>query len=464
MKYLKFIFIFFPMSYISYAGVSDNMQSFFNKTGFSSNVTSAKSFVHQEGGHLSGGNGFIRTPVKNLQPIHVRSPSLKMGCSGIDINFGGFDFINSQKLIDFGKTVAQNATPFAVDLALQTWAPGIKSALDYLRDMANKINSHNISSCELSQLLVGGVSSAFMKKENAQFMCKTLSTHNNSASSWIVSKELCNDKTKVNQTNELAKQNEHLKDIISANRNIVWYALMQNAFLKENKEIAQYVMSITGTVVNIDLSDKTETYFYNPLVTDEKTIGINQMLFGTEDKNIYVYTCDDLDENKCLNLTKKTIVIDKKHALVPKITNILEKIDEKIIKDESLNIEEQNIINSINFPILRIMEINRILGDVTEHYLYADIIARTILSEYIKQLIRHTRIALSKLSHSEHLELLVNNLNYVQRNIINNIPKQALETLNRKNKLLRHQINKEKTYIGEMSAKTQNNYFLGQTI
>jgi len=143
---------------------------------------------------------------------------------------------------------------------------------------------------------------------------------------------------------------------------------------------------------------------------------------------------------------------------------MLEKIDEKIIKDIALNPAEQNVINSIDFPILRIMEIDRINGDITEHYLYADIIARTIVSEYIKQLIKQTRVSLSKLSHNEHLELLVNNLNYIQRSIINNIPTQALETLNRKNKLLRHQINKEKTYIGEMSAKTQNNYFLGKTI
>ena len=128
-----------------FAGGFESMQQFFNKSGYAANITGAKAAMHQEGGYVSAGSGFIRTPIETLQMVHVQAPSYKMGCGGIDLFTGGLSFISSDQLTKFGQAIMQNAIPFAIDLALQTWAPMLKSALDKLKEWAQKINDFNIT-------------------------------------------------------------------------------------------------------------------------------------------------------------------------------------------------------------------------------------------------------------------------------------------------------------------------------
>ncbi|WP_440994885.1 conjugal transfer protein TraH, partial [Cysteiniphilum litorale] len=61
---------------ISHANLSNDMQAFLADTGYASNISSSKAVIDQQGGYVTAGSGYIRTPVKNLQLIDVQAPNV----------------------------------------------------------------------------------------------------------------------------------------------------------------------------------------------------------------------------------------------------------------------------------------------------------------------------------------------------------------------------------------------------
>ena len=445
------------------------MQDFLTKSSYAANITSGKALMRQEGGYLSAGGGFIRTPVKNLQLLHVHAPSYRMGCSGIDLFFGGLDFVSSEKLTQFGQNVMQNAVPFAIDLALQTWAPGLKGALDVVKKMAQEINSASKSSCEIAQMGVGGVAGWFAKSGKMDFLCQTYASHGNGASSWLASKQGCTDPNTNREKNEAAKKDPSLKDMVTQNRNLVWYFLMKNDFLKTNIEIAQYIMAMTGTVVNIAENGTIGLKSFEPLITNEKTAGLDQILNGNpkdgKAHEVLVYVCDDAHQEKCLSPTAQEASLKDSAALVPNVQKALEAIGEKVLSNEGLTEAEQNLINSVNFPMLRLIENHVSAGWEPEYHSYAEILARIILADYLNQIITQARFVLTQhdLGKDKEIRRLLNNLKQIQTLMVNKMATKAYERLQQQSNLLMRSLELEKIVVGEMSAQTQANYYFGHT-
>ena len=73
------------------------------------------------------------------------------GCAFAD----AFSFIDSDQLVAFGRGIAQNATGFAFELALETISPVIAETMAKLRALAQWVNNQNLNSCETAQALVG---------------------------------------------------------------------------------------------------------------------------------------------------------------------------------------------------------------------------------------------------------------------------------------------------------------------
>lgn len=452
----------------AYAGMADDMQKFFNGTGYAANITSAKAAIGQEGGYVSAGSGFIRTPVKNMQVIHINPPSLKMGCGGIDLFVGGFDFISSEKLTEFAQAIMQNAVPFAIDLALQTWAPQIKDALDFLKKLANDINQFNMSSCEAAQLAVGGTLGWFAKNKGKSFLCQTYASHSNEGSSWLSKKQDCEDDKTAHSENEKAKQDPKMKDLIKENRNLVWYLLMKNDFLKNNLQIAEYIMALTGTIIIV--SNPSKHMLYPPLMSDEKTAGLEAMLYGEpkdgKEQKVKVRVCgDNKDQEKCLQLKEEYLFFDNSKSLVPQIQRDLENIAEKLLSDTKLSDSQQNMINAVNFPMLRLIENQINAGWIPEYHQYADILARIVLSHYLSQVIAEAKFALSQYDSGKDKDIrwLIKNINQAQTSIVNKIETRAYDKLQHQSQLLMRSLQLEKLVVGEMSAQAQNNYYFGHT-
>jgi len=365
----------------------------------------------------------------------------------------------------------QNAVPFAVDMAFQTWAPQLKSGVDYLRDQANKINQFNISSCEAAQTLTAGIAGSFQQNSSDSFICKTYAQHSNSASSWLKEKQGCNDPKTAKAHNAAAKNTDGLADMVKQNRNLVWYLLLKNAFLKSNLQIAAYLMAMTGTLITQTNSEgHSVSTAYEPLMVDEKTFGLEVMLYGAptsqEAQPVKIWRCDDSqDQEACLVLKEDQLKLDASKALVPQIQKDLESIAEKMLADQKLTDAQQNMINAINFPMLHLIEHQINAGWIPEYHLYADILARIILSHYLNQLIGEAKNVLAQpnLANDPAIQRLIQHINQAQIQVVNKIESKAYDKLKQQSQLLMHSLEIEKLVVGEMSAQAESHYYFGHT-
>ena len=110
----------------SQAGVNDDLNKFFDQMGGGgANVSVPAAWKGQAAGYLTGGNLFLRTPVRNIQLISVTLPDVKSGCGGIDAYLGSFSFINSDQIKIMGKQILSNGLGYAL---ISGWKPSAPSA------------------------------------------------------------------------------------------------------------------------------------------------------------------------------------------------------------------------------------------------------------------------------------------------------------------------------------------------
>ncbi|MDF5595860.1 conjugal transfer protein TraH, partial [Vibrio parahaemolyticus] len=224
------------------AGVSGSLDSFFDDLGYHSNVSNPSAYKGQAANYYNGGSLYVRSSVKNAQLAALTVPSINAGCGGIDAFMGGFSHINSDQIVQFGKAVVSNAVPFAVDLALQTWAPQLKQIRDNLQSIADKWLNQSINSCETAQAAVGGLM-AFAEPQAKKHVCATMGTQNNAFADWVAAQQECGVGGQSNAQLANARNNPQFEDLTKTNHNIVWSATMKNAFLSSDTALAEFLMS-----------------------------------------------------------------------------------------------------------------------------------------------------------------------------------------------------------------------------
>ena len=453
-------------SNMAYASFADSLNKYANDIGYA-NVTGATAAMTQSGGYFSAGSGYIATPVEQLQLAKVQLPNISASCSGIDWTTGGMSFISSDKLTQFGQAVVQSAIPFSIDLALQTWAPQIASLKAKFEAIANAINNLNISSCQGAQLAVGAIAGSFADGDAKTYICQSYKAQNNAASGWLASQQGCSNTPDAAAANQAAKSDPNLENLIKQDRNIVWYQLMKNEFLQNNPEVAEYIMSMTGTIIYppVDSSGQMKPDRRAPLIIDSKSAGFNELLFGSSpNTKVEVYKCDDLDQEKCRDPTTVKLDIPKSQALVPKITLILESIGQKFVSDVPLSVDEENLINAVNFPLLAIIQAEIRIGWVPEYNLDAAIVSRIVLASYINQMINQAMAAIIKnpsASSDDDFKWIQENLQNAQRLIVGQYQTQAYQALQQKSEMVMRGIQVENSVVGDLSAQTKQNYSFG---
>ncbi len=185
----------------------------------------------------------------------VTLPSISAGCGGIDAFMGGFSHINSDQIVSFGKAVIANAIPFAIDLALQVWAPPLKENRDKLQAIADEFLSTSINSCQVAQTGVAAWAS-FAGPEAKRHVCATYGTQNNQFADWLDAQHNC--------------KSESTKHTAKINPNVVWDALMKSAYLSSNKELTEMMMNLSGTII---YGDKGEASYHAALLNGNDCSG-----------------------------------------------------------------------------------------------------------------------------------------------------------------------------------------------
>jgi len=370
----------------SYCSVGGDLNSFFNGLGFESNVTASHAYQGQQAGYYSAGSAYLRNSVKNIQLLHIETPSINAGCGGIDAYLGGFSFFNADEFNQLLQSVMSNAAGYAEHLALETMVPQVDNILKYIEDQMQKLNNLNINSCETAQNAVGGL---WPQNTAAQTeICKDVGTQSGLFSDWADAREQCATQSGFDSSMSKASQDEKYKDMITKNTNMIWSALQKNSFFSSDKELAELSMSLSGTVV-FDANDEPTPY---PSLSGDRNLMKALLNGGTAT----IYGCEDDD---CLSVNaEKEITIQPENSLFGKVNSMLVDISNSIHNDTGLTDAEKGFINTTKIPIYKFISVSQQAGqdDLSSLLNYSQLIANDLLSQYLSESLHLIQYALSQ--------------------------------------------------------------------
>ncbi|NNM52134.1 MAG: hypothetical protein HKM02_07900 [Pseudomonadales bacterium] len=251
---------------IAQAGLQSEMQSWIGAAGYG-NYTSAGVYHNQYGGYWTGGSQSMAVPSRRIgQLFSYTSPHYSGGCTGIDSELGGFNFVNKDEIIQQLRAIGQNAKMLAYNLAIKYVSSLLADTMDWVKDKADFLNQLQMDSCSAAQnVLSAGFSAAGLPSY----------TQINDAED----REICIERQVINagmtrdqaqascgrggaRPGVLASDPEHFNQ-----GNLSWYVLMQSPIFSEDTNLAEWVMNLTGTLIlhrdaslGSDASTKTEYY------------------------------------------------------------------------------------------------------------------------------------------------------------------------------------------------------------
>lgn len=375
--YIVILFTYFEFNH-ALANVNGDLGNFFNTLGFDGNVSAGHAYQGQAGGYYSGGSLYLRNQVKNLQVMHIDAPTFRSGCGGIDLFTGGFSFIDAKQLTAFFQKIMSNAAGYALNLALETEVPEIAHAMQYMQQIAQKVNDANINSCEMSEDLIGGMWPK--NRASQQHICQDIGTQNNVFADWAAAKQGCGVGTDFDTEIQNAAKDSTYKDKVTVNKNLVWDAILKNGFLQGDTELAEFFMSLSGSIV---YDAKGGVTVYYPLSNNRNLI--KTLLTGG---NTQIYVCDEKD--KCLKPYLSDININKDNGLNQRVVTMLNNLVVKVQSDTSISDTEKGFLNSVTIPILKMITVSLALGagaEALDIANYSDVIAKDILKQYLLEVL-----------------------------------------------------------------------------
>jgi conjugative transfer pilus assembly protein TraH len=362
--------------------MQDNLEKAFGVLGMANNVTTAGGYQDQTGGFYTGGSVFGRSKVNNAELFSMQMPHYRSGCGGIDLFMGGFSYINAAAFTQLLRNIGSNAGGYAFNLALATVTPQIKSVLDELAAKVQQMTNQNINSCEAAATLVGGVWP--QSDASSQLLCNAMNKELGIASDWAQSHQKCG--SELQRTASTARKNEkpEFKDILGDEFNIAWKAIQKNGFLSKDVQLAEFFMTISGTIVSRRKQDRTETIVFSSKSGDSTLISaLIKGLIPVE-----IYKCDDAREDKCLVPRFQTVTLPEAKALHGRVQALLDSISQKVRTDQALSDVERGFVNSTMIPVLKIIAVELAFkegGSPLSVSNFSEAIAHDILLQYLDE-------------------------------------------------------------------------------
>ncbi len=391
---MKTLILFFLMNAsIAQAGVGQDLTTFFNKMGGSSNITRAGAYKSQQGGYYTGGNIFARNQVHSSNLATIQLPSCRAGCGGIDTHLGAFSHISSEKLLEALKAIGSNMASYAMLLAIETMSPQVKNTLTELNDLVQKINQSNMNSCELAATALGSV---WPKSDVSQrHLCKVIGSDGKYGgfSDYAAARQGCGAGGRRDEIIQAGSKDPKFKGMLGTEFNLAWQAIQENAFLKADKTLSEFFMTVSGTIVS--RKDKEGTYKLHTFTSmADKDALLSALLHGGE---VMVYQCERGEDgsflstdSKCLNLSSETLSIKPEEGLIDKVKKTLLAIQEKIYTDTALTEAEIAFLNSTRLPFYKIINVSTAYkrgGSPVDIMDYAELGAVDILFQYLTEII-----------------------------------------------------------------------------
>lgn len=366
------------------ANIDNDLNSFYRGLGYQSNVSAPTAFHDQAAGYYTGGSLFLRNQVKNVQLVSVALPSFSGGCSGIDAFLGSFSMISAKNLMKMMKNILSSGGAYAFDLALTTTLPQIKTVKDYIQKYANDMNNANINSCNTAEDLVGGL---WPKTQSSQQqICRDVGSHNGAFTDWASARAGCGTGGEFDRG--IGDGGTRKKEII-INKNLVWDALKNNGLTASDTELAELLMSLSGSIIIKRNGDKTQKITLMSMAHSQDII--KAILYGGQAKR---YACDETQH--CLNPRMTTMRITPGHALVSQVTTMIRTLNADVANDSgTLTPAVRGFLEMTPVPVLKYITNSLALGKAINPNEFSDLIAIGLLNQYVSENIQIVQEALS---------------------------------------------------------------------
>ncbi len=364
------------------ASMQDNLEKAFQTLGMASNVTEGGGYQDQSGGFYTGGRVFARSKVNNADLLSLQMPHYRAGCGGIDIFTGGFSYINAQAFIALLRNIGSNASGYAFNLALATVTPLINSVLGDLLAKVQKMTNQNINSCEAAATIVGGVWP--QSDASTQLLCNAMSKDLGIATDWAQGRQKCGAEEQRTAVLNRKGEKPGFKDILGDQFNIAWKAILKNEFLKNNSALAEFFMTLSGTIISRRAGENLEVKVLPSKSSDPQLI--SALLTGNVP--VQIYKCDNVSEDQCLSPALKNVVLKKENSLSSKVHKILSSLADKVRIDKGLSKEEEGFVNATMIPILKIIAVETAFkkgGSPVSVTDFSEAIAHDILLQYLDE-------------------------------------------------------------------------------
>lgn len=364
------------------ASMQANLEKAFQALGMANNITEGGGYQDQTGGFYTGGRVFARSRVNNADLLSLQFPHYRAGCGGIDLFLGGFSYINAQQFIQLLRNIGSNASGYAFNLALATVTPQIKSVLDELAAKVQKMTNQSINSCEAAATLVGGMWP--QSDASSQLLCNAMSKDLGIASDWAQGRQKCG--AEEQRTTVLARKGEKpgFKDILGDEFNIAWKAIQKNGFLSKDAQLAEFFMTVSGTIVSQRVSNEIQVRVFPSKSNDPQLLSA----LITGNVPVQIYKCDNVSEDKCLAPTLQNVTLPKEKALSSTVHRLLLSLSKKVREDEKISEQERGFVNATMLPVLKIIVVEAAFkegGSPISAAEFSEAIAHDILLQYLDE-------------------------------------------------------------------------------
>lgn len=245
-----------------------------------------------------------------------------------------------------------------------------------LQNIATWVNQTNQNSCAVAESAVLGL--APRTRMAQQHACQAIGHSKNIFSDWAEARQGCGKGSGNYDYDRVIDENKSNDEVID-NTNLVWNALHKNGLFAQDQELAQLMMTLSGTVIVTRDKDGVHVQRLASLVSNNNLI--SGLLRGG---NVSVYKCDELVN--CLNPTLTTTNIDTDHGLASKVRDLILDMALKIKSNEEQTPEVIGLIESTQYPIMKMVSVQMALikdSAVMDTTRYSEPIAIDILFRYL---------------------------------------------------------------------------------
>lgn len=366
------------------ADVAGDLRDFWERSGGGVNVSRPMTYDGQRAGYATLGSVQVRTRSRNSNLANIQLPSVRAGCGGIDIFGGSFSFISKNELIALMEAIMQNASGFAFELALESMSPAVQETVAKLRDLVQQVNAMNINSCETGQLLTASI---WPQMEGAsQHICQTIGSYQGLFADRVSSRHGCT--TGGNHMDTMGQASGELRDQVPYDINYAWEATKKNAFLSSDRRLAEFFMTLTGTIITLAPQNDNDGPEHRPVAPRAASEEMLRVL--VEGGTVDALRCDT--NNLCLNPTLQKLTIPQNRALYRYTADTIGSIRDAIrAGNATISDEAVALLGMTSVPVLDMlvtgMSYQHVFVD-SEIAAMAEVVAVDLAMIYIDQSLR----------------------------------------------------------------------------